>query len=83
MITANMHEAKSRLSALVKAVEEDGETVILCRNGKEVATIQPWSPATQKVKRLPKPTLTLKVKFAPGYDPTEAASEEEWPSEYR
>jgi antitoxin (DNA-binding transcriptional repressor) of toxin-antitoxin stability system len=34
MISANMHEAKSRLSAWVKAVEEDGETVILCRNGK-------------------------------------------------
>jgi prevent-host-death family protein len=83
MITANMHEAKSRLSALVKAVEEDGETVILCRNGKQVAAIQPWSPAPQKVKRLPRPTVTLKVKFAPGYDPTEGASEEEWPSEYR
>jgi hypothetical protein len=31
MISANVHEAKSRLSAWVKAVEEDGETVILCR----------------------------------------------------
>jgi hypothetical protein len=32
MITANMHEAKTRLSALVKAVEERNETVILCRD---------------------------------------------------
>ncbi len=83
MISVNMREAKIRLSALVRAVEEDGETVILCRNGKEVAAIQPLSAATQKVKRLHKPTLGLKVKFAPGYDPTEGASEEEWPSEFR
>ena len=39
MITANMHEAKSRLSALIKAVEEDDEVVVICRNGKEVAEI--------------------------------------------
>ena len=83
MIIANMHEAKSRLSALVKAVEEGGETVILCRNGKEVAEIRPRSQTKQKVKRLPKPTAALKVRFAAGYDPTEGASEEEWPSEYR
>ena len=51
MITANMHEAKSRLSALVKAVEEDGETVILCRNGKEVAEI---------VRRRPNPSKSVR-----------------------
>ena len=39
MITANMHEAKSRLSELVKAVEEQGETVALCRDGKPVARL--------------------------------------------
>lgn len=83
MITANMHDAKSRLSALVKAVEEDGETVILCRNGKEVAEIRPCTHAKQQAYRLPKPTPSLRVTFAPGYDPTEGASEEEWPSENR
>ena len=83
MITANMHEAKSRLSALVKAVEEDGETVVLCRNGRAVAEIRARSHTQQKVERLPKPTPALKVRFAAGYDPTEGASEEEWPSECR
>ena len=37
MITVNMHEAKSRLSELVKAVEERDEVVVLCRDGHEAA----------------------------------------------
>jgi antitoxin (DNA-binding transcriptional repressor) of toxin-antitoxin stability system len=40
VITVNMHEAKTRLSELVRAVEELGETVILCRDGEEVAEIR-------------------------------------------
>ena len=84
MITANMHEAKSRLSALVKAVEEDGETVILCRNGKEVAEIiRRRHPQPQPFRRNLTPDPTLRVTFAPGYDPTEALTEEEWPSDCR
>ena len=35
-----MHEAKTRLSELVKAVEERNETVGLCRDGREVAEIR-------------------------------------------
>jgi len=37
MISVSMDEAKARLSELVKAWETEGETVILCRNGREVA----------------------------------------------
>ena len=40
MITVNLHEAKTRLSELVKAVEERNETVVLCRDGREVAEIR-------------------------------------------
>jgi len=40
MITVNMHEAKTRLSELVRAVEERNETVVLCRDGREVAEIR-------------------------------------------
>ena len=79
MITANMHEAKSRLSALVKAVEQDGETVILCRNGKEVAEIKCYHPPRRKPVCRFVPDPALRVTFAPGYDPTEPASEDEWP----
>ena len=40
MITVNMHEAKTRLSELVKAVEERNEVVVLCRDGREIAEIR-------------------------------------------
>lgn len=84
MITANMHEAKSRLSALVKAVEEHDEVVVLCRNGKEVAEIRRRTqPPAQPFRRNLTPDPSLRVTFAPGYDPTEPLTEDEWPSDCR
>jgi prevent-host-death family protein len=83
MISINMHEAKSRLSALVKAVEEDDEVVVICRNGKEIAEIVRRRPEVQQPIRRLTPNPELRVTFAPGYDPTETASEEEWPEECR
>ena len=82
MITANMHEAKSRLSALIKAVEEDDEVVVICRNGKEVAEIRRRSqPAPSKRNLTPDPRL--RPTLMPGYDPTEPLSEDEWPADLR
>ena len=78
-----MHEAKSRLSALVKAIEEDGETVILCRNGKQVAEITRPRPLKDKPIRRLTPDPALRATFAPGYDPTEPASGAEWPEDSR
>lgn len=40
----NTHEAKSRLSELIREAEE-GTDVIVARNGKPVAKIIPWPPA--------------------------------------
>jgi prevent-host-death family protein len=40
MIQVNMHEAKTRLSALVKLVEQ-GERVVIARDGVPVAEIVP------------------------------------------
>lgn len=37
----NTHEAKSRLSELIRAAE-DGTEVIVARNGRPVARIVPW-----------------------------------------
>jgi len=79
MITVNMHEAKSRLSELVKAAEERGEIVLLCRNGKTVAELKAAPPALPD-RLTPRPEL--KPLFI-NYDPTEPLSEEDWPSEYR
>ncbi|MBI4026863.1 MAG: type II toxin-antitoxin system Phd/YefM family antitoxin, partial [Verrucomicrobia bacterium] len=54
MITVNMHEAKTRLSELVKAVEEKNEVVILCRHGKPVAEITtPTQPFVNRLKPHP------------------------------
>lgn len=40
MITVNSHEAKTNLSKLIAAVEEKGEIIRICRNGKEVAELR-------------------------------------------
>lgn len=82
MITANMHEAKSRLSELVKAVEETGETVILQRNGKPIAEIRPYSQP-KRIRRDLRPEPSLRPILAPGYDPAELLSDDEWPEECR
>jgi len=39
----NTHEAKSRLSELIRAAEA-GDEVIVARNGSPVAKIIPWPP---------------------------------------
>lgn len=81
MITVNMHEAKSRLSELVKAVEEHGEKVVLCRHGKPVAEINRSPAKSGKFNRLkPHPTLS---KIQINYDPTEPLQPDEWPEKLR
>ena len=78
MIKVNTHEAKTRLSALLAAIEEKGEVVLICRNGKPVAELKaPEQPAADRLKTDP----SLRVELH--YDPTEPLTEEEWPSEYR
>ncbi len=81
MITVNMHEAKTRLSELVKAVEEKHEVVILCRHGKPVAEIT--ASIKPFVNRLtPHPDLKP-IYVAPDFDPAAPATNEEWPEEFR
>lgn len=41
-LVVNTHEAKSRLSELIRAAEE-GDEVIVARNGKPVARLVAWS----------------------------------------
>ena len=81
MITVNMHDAKTRLSELVKAVEERNEIVVLCRDGHEVAEIR------RRVKRRPvrnlRPDPRFRVELAPDYQPSEPLTDEEWPEDLR
>ena len=81
MITVNMHEAKTRLSELVRAVETGNETVVICRGGEPVAEIRKRS--LRRPARNLKPDPALRVTFAKGYDPVEPLAEDEWPDELR
>lgn len=79
MIRVNMHEAKSRLSELVKAVEEGREKVLLCRDGKPVAELNKVLGGRSKFNRLkPHPQLSrIHIK----YDPREPLQPDEWPKD--
>jgi antitoxin (DNA-binding transcriptional repressor) of toxin-antitoxin stability system len=79
MITANMHETKTRLSELIRAVEEGNETVILCRHGQQVAEIR-RIPRRRTALRDLTSDPRLRVELMPGYHPPELLSDEEWPA---
>ena len=81
MITVNMHEAKTRLSELVRAVEQRNETVVLCRDGRAVAEIR--RRAKRRQVRDLTPVARFRVELAPGYDPAEPLSHSEWPATLR
>jgi prevent-host-death family protein len=52
MTQVNMHEAKTRLSALVEAIENGTESeVIIARNGKPAARIVAARPSVRAAKR--------------------------------
>jgi len=72
MKMVNVHEAKTKLSSLLAEVEE-GESVLICRNGKPIADLIPH----RKANRLePHPVMS---KMSINYDPTEPLTEDEWP----
>ena len=79
MVRVNMHDAKPRLSELVRAVEERHETVILCRDGEEVAEIR--RRAKRRRARNLAPVARFRVKFARGYRPDEPLGPGEWPDD--
>ena len=79
MTTINIHEAKTRLSALLAQVERDGKSFLICRYGKPVGELRPAPshPATDPLEIHPE--LAGKIR----YDPTEPADENEWPEDCR
>lgn len=69
----NVHEAKTRLSAVLAEIERTGEVFLICRNGKPVAELSPH----RRLDRLaPHPVMS---RIALHYDPTEPLDESEWP----
>jgi len=66
MHKVNMHEAKSKLSALVEEVLA-GEEVIIAKAGKPLVRLVPF----QEAKKQRKPgRLKGKIKLAPDFDET-------------
>jgi prevent-host-death family protein len=80
MKTVNLYEAKTHLSKLVAAVEERGERVVLCRNGKPVAEIVPHKKG--EIKGLPEMDAALAGAIY-HQDPTAPLAPEDWPEELR
>lgn len=79
MLTVNTYEAKTRLSALLAAVEKQHEKVVICRNGHPVAELH--AVKHEKPSRLP--PVARKLVPILSYDATEPASADEWPEDSR
>jgi len=77
MKIVNIHEAKTKLSALLAEVEETGEKVLICRHGKPVADLVPH----RKRSRLEPHPVMSKIRL--NYDPIEPLAEDEWPESSR
>jgi prevent-host-death family protein len=71
MKTANMHEAKTKLSQLVDAANK-GEEVVICKAGTPVARIVPYA-ARGKKRRLG--LAKGKIWMAPDWDSPEVNDE--------
>jgi len=78
MQTVNLYEAKTHLSRLVAAVEEHGETVVLCRNGRPVADLVPHRRQAGRLEVDP----SLAGAHFLG-DPVAPLPVEDWPEELR
>jgi antitoxin (DNA-binding transcriptional repressor) of toxin-antitoxin stability system len=73
----NIHETKTHLSSLLKEIEKTGERVVICRNGKPVADLSAHKPKS----RLELDPVLSKARI--NYDPTEPATEDDWPESAR
>ncbi len=77
MKIVNIHEAKTKLSALLAELEETGEKVLICRHGKPVADLVPH----RKRSRLEPHPVMRQIRI--NYDPIEPLAEDEWPESSR
>ena len=78
MVTVNTHQAKTRLSSLLAQVEEDGEIVLICRNGKPVAELRPLPAAADPLQLHPQ---LSDIRFHE--DPMAPLDPEDWPESAR
>lgn len=77
-ILVDVDEVAAELPSLLKAVEEQGQSVQICRDGKPIAALQPV--------RLPKDPLQVHPHLKATYIAPDAfapLTEDEWPEELR
>ena len=74
MVAVNTHEAKTRLSSLLALVEEQGEVILICRNGKPVAELRPLAGPSDPLRLHPE---LSKVVFH--QDPSLPLEPGDWP----
>jgi antitoxin (DNA-binding transcriptional repressor) of toxin-antitoxin stability system len=77
MKTVNVHEAKTHFSSLLARLEENSETIVICRNGEPVADLVPH----QRKSRITSHAALGKMRI--DYDPVEPLSPDEWPEAAR
>ena len=68
----NIHEAKTKLSAVLMEIEKKGTTYLICRNNKPIARLIPY----RKQSRLHYHPALSKIEI--NYDPVEELAEDEW-----
>ena len=73
MKRVDVHEAKTNFSNLLAKMEADGETIVICRNGKPVADLVPH----KRFNRTKIHPVLSKIQI--NYDPTEPLTNDEWP----
>ncbi len=78
MIIVNTHKAKTNLSMLLALIEEKGEIVHICRNGKPIAELRPVASAHDPLKMDPQ---LQKVVY--NESPSSPLSENDWPGDRR
>ncbi len=59
MMVVNMHEAKTTLSKLVKAVVEEGQIVRIARDGKPVVELRPILETKDPLLQNPRLAATI------------------------
>ncbi len=71
MKSVNTHEAKTRLSEILREISK-GETYLICKNGEPIARISPYIPEKRTV------TDPVLSQISINYDPVEVLQEDEW-----
>jgi antitoxin (DNA-binding transcriptional repressor) of toxin-antitoxin stability system len=72
--TLNIHEAKTKLSAVLMQIEKTGDCFVICRNGTPIAEIGPLKKRHGSRLGVHPMLSDMQINF----DPTEDLTEEEW-----